>query len=259
MEYKVRRIELKEPFDSHLTSPLVQASIGPERIFGSILMGGLSSLEEVRDPLHAMGFNVTTGTHLIHQTQLANTGRSGSFLYRTVDGQYLVKTLPPEEKAFFLHILPSYFEVRPAPLRPLRANLYASFDHQHMTNNPNSLLTRFCGLHKITTNKGCYISHPLNLNSLLISFIVGRSTSFVVMQNVLPTDMHIHEQYDLKGSTVNRSVRLAEKDDMGSIAQKDNDFQRKIVLGPKAQAFVEQIEKDCVVLAPCQVNPMRDI
>lgn len=69
------------------------------------------------------------------------------------------------------------------------------------------------------------------------------------MQNVLPTDMHIHEQYDLKGSTVNRSVRLAEKDDIGSIAQKDNDFQRKIVLGPKAQAFIEQIEQDCVVRA----------
>lgn len=53
-----------------------------------------------------------------------------------------------------------------------------------------------------------------------------------------------------QGSTVNRSVRLGEKDEMGSVAQKDNDFQRKLQLGPLAPTFVAQIESDCKVRWP---------
>lgn len=49
---------------------------------------------------------------------------------------------------------------------------------------------------------------------------------------------------------MNRSVRLGEKDEMGSVAQKDNDFQRKLQLGPLAPTFVAQIESDCKVRWP---------
>jgi hypothetical protein len=52
-------------------------------------------------------------------------------------------------------------------------------------------------------------------------------------------------------------VRLGEKDEMGSVAQKDNDFQRKLQLGPLAPTFVAQIESDCKVRWPARIRLRR--
>ena len=77
-------------------------ALGPERLFASLLTGSLSALEEI-----------------------VSSGRSGSFLYRSVDGRYLIKTLPPEEKSFFRQILPSYFDVLLSPLAHAHAHYYS--------------------------------------------------------------------------------------------------------------------------------------
>jgi len=52
--------------------------LGSEITLGNILLGRLVTLEEV-----------------------VSTGRSGSFFFRSADGKYLIKSLPPEEHAFF--------------------------------------------------------------------------------------------------------------------------------------------------------------
>jgi hypothetical protein len=81
-------------------------ALGPERLFASLLTGSLSALEEI-----------------------VSSGRSGSFLYRSVDGRYLIKTLPPEEKSFFRQILPSYFDVRLSSLTPTPITTHAHTPH----------------------------------------------------------------------------------------------------------------------------------
>lgn len=157
-------------------------SLGPGKIFGNLLLGNMAGLEEVM-----------------------NSGRSGSFLYRSLDGKYLIKTLPTEEKKFFRQKLPDYFS--------------------YVLHHRGTLLTRFLGLHQMVKQG------------------TRRTYSFVVMANVLDTPLKIHQLYDLKGSTVNRSVK---EDEDVSVARKDNDFQRKLFLGPRREAFVSQIESDCL-------------
>lgn len=47
---------------------------------------------------------------------------------------------------------------------------------------------------------------------------------FVIMNNVFNTERNIHERFDLKGSTVGRSVKEALHLDNPTIALKDLDF-----------------------------------
>ena len=49
------------------------------------------------------------------------------------------------------------------------------------------------------------------------------------MENIFDTPLLIHEQYDLKGSTIGRLVEIDEYDP--NIALKDQNFKRKINLG----------------------------
>eukprot|EP01117_Protostelium_nocturnum_P016395 TRINITY_DN6491_c0_g1_i1.p1 TRINITY_DN6491_c0_g1~~TRINITY_DN6491_c0_g1_i1.p1 ORF type:complete len:1091 (+),score=342.66 TRINITY_DN6491_c0_g1_i1:185-3457(+) len=160
-------------------------SLGPEKIFGNLLMGCLGSL-----------------------CQMVTTGRSGSFFFRTNDGKYLIKTVSYYEHNFLQQILPSYYE--------------------HVKSNGNSLLTRFCGLH--STRRGN-----------------EREVYFVIMCNLFDSFFQVHEQYDLKGSTIGRSVD-SEGLDLSQVALKDNDFaanKRRINLGIEKRAILlEQIEMD---------------
>jgi hypothetical protein len=64
-----------------------------------------------------------------------------------------------------------------------------------MSKNPNSLLTRFFGLHRVKT--AC---NP-------------RRIYFVVMGNIFPPNKDIHEIYDLK--VLNRTLSI-----VGSLARK---------------------------------------
>jgi len=68
------------------------------------------------------------------------------------------------------------------------------------------------------------------------------------MANLFDTELDIHEQYDLKGSTVNRFV--AEKLEFWNpnVAMKDLDFHRRIRIGGLLKSrLLEQIEMDTMV------------
>lgn len=102
-----------------------------------------------------------------------------------------------------------------------------------MKQNPQSLLSKFFGLHKIINDK-------------------KKETYFVVMSNVFSGPLSIHEQYDLKGSTVNRVIELENYDveNMPGIALKDLNFNHKIHLDEDIKAiFLEQLENDTLVTA----------
>eukprot|EP01125_Pyxidicula_operculata_P012625 TRINITY_DN4150_c1_g1_i1.p1 TRINITY_DN4150_c1_g1~~TRINITY_DN4150_c1_g1_i1.p1 ORF type:complete len:2406 (+),score=580.76 TRINITY_DN4150_c1_g1_i1:18-7235(+) len=168
-------------------------SLGPSTMLGNILLGRLSTYEEV-----------------------VSTGRSGSFFFKSTDGKYFIKSLPPEEHMFLERNLSSYY--------------------RHIKQHPNSLLARFYGLFRITQKQG------------------NNSLRFVVMENILSTPLEIHETYDLKGSTVGRSV--AEKLELfnPNIALKDMDLHRHLSLGPHMKAKVlEQIESDVKFLTSLNI------
>jgi len=83
------------------------------------------------------------------------------------------------------------------------------------------------------------------------------SINFIIMNNLFSNQDRypISEQYDLKGSTIDRHVGLdsGEEGMEGChIALKDVDFKernRRIFLGPKRKALLlEQLEKDCAFL-----------
>ena len=78
-----------------------------------------------------------------------------------------------------------------------------------MVENPNTLITRFFGLHKIQNKKK------------------KTAIYFVIMANVFNTSRPIHVRYDLKGSTINREVRKFPGQHIDSnISLKDIDFDK---------------------------------
>eukprot|EP01129_Flabellula_baltica_P005791 TRINITY_DN2120_c0_g1_i2.p1 TRINITY_DN2120_c0_g1~~TRINITY_DN2120_c0_g1_i2.p1 ORF type:complete len:574 (+),score=98.48 TRINITY_DN2120_c0_g1_i2:39-1760(+) len=143
---------------------------------------------------------------------LSNSGRSGSFFLKSKDNLLIVKTLPHPEVEVFLNILPHYKE--------------------YVKENPDTLLSRMLGMYRITntTKKRIY---------------------FIIMENLILSNYTVHELYDLKGSTVNRSTREADR--KPGVALKDNDFEelnRKINLGePHRSNLIAQIHSDADFLA----------
>lgn len=93
-------------------------------------------------------------------------GASGAFMFFTKDAKYIVKSTTSEEKDLLASIMPSYA--------------------QYMMRNPDTLLTRFYGLHTIQMYR--------------------QSFHFVVMANIFNTDRVINFRYDLKGSWVSRNA-----------------------------------------------------
>jgi len=139
--------------------------------------------------------------------EVISTGRSGSFFFRTKDKKYLLKTLPPEEAQLLMKSL---------------------FDYtMYIIKNPHTLLVRFFGHHKLVYQK--------------------RDIYFVVMANVFHTNLPIHEQYDLKGSTLGRHVDVDTSgvSDLSEIALKDLNFDRKLYLDAVLRTrLLEQLESD---------------
>ena len=150
---------------------------------------------------------------------LISAGKSGCFFYYSDDGQYMLKTMTRKEYLFFKTLLPEYYN--------------------HVANNPNTLMLRYFGFHKIIYKKG----------SNLIK------QHFVVMGNVFKSGLEIHSRYDLKGSTHGRSTNESED---YSIPRKDIDFNlsgTKINVGSEIkEALLKQIELDCEFLSNNNIN-----
>ena len=158
--------------------------------------------------------------------ELCSTGSSGSLLYYTRDGKYIVKTIPKKEFEFLDKILPSYY--------------------LHLKKYPISLLPKYLGCYclksKIKNNK--------------------KKFYFIVMMNVFATMKHIDIRFDLKGSKIGRKVLTGTEKDNEILAKdgvslKDLDFEKlniKINMGPKKTILMKQIENDAEFLRQNNVN-----
>ncbi|KAI8988366.1 hypothetical protein BDF20DRAFT_904988 [Mycotypha africana] len=152
-------------------------------------------------------------------SELGSPGKSGSFFYYSKDYRYIIKTIHHTEHKFMRKILKEYYE--------------------HICNNPDTLLCRYYGLHRIK------LPH-------------GRKIHFVVMSNVFPPSKDIHETYDLKGSTLGRFLPEEEIRKNPYAVMKDLNWEkknRKLQLGPvKRKLFIGQLVRDVTLLT--QLNIM---
>ncbi|VDN94175.1 unnamed protein product [Brugia pahangi] len=144
--------------------------------------------------------------------ELSNAGASGSIFYVSHDDQFIIKTVQSKEAEFLKKLLPGY---------------YMNFNQ-----NPHTLLPKFFGLF-------CYQS-------------LGKNIRLLLMNNLLPQTIMMHEKYDLKGSTYKR---LASKHERAKTSPtlKDLDF---ISVHPDGllldvgvhDAIMKTISRDCLVL-----------
>ncbi|GAA5813465.1 hypothetical protein MFLAVUS_006943 [Mucor flavus] len=146
-------------------------------------------------------------------SEIGSPGKSGSFFYYSRDYRFIIKTIHHSEHKFMRKILKEYYE--------------------HVSNNPNTLLCRFYGLHRIKLPR-------------------GRKIHFVIMGNVLPSNKDIHETFDLKGSTFGRLTSDEEVARNPHAVMKDQNWvknNQKIQLGASKKAlFLTQLERDVEIL-----------
>jgi 1-phosphatidylinositol-4-phosphate 5-kinase len=146
--------------------------------------------------------------------EMSSSGRSGSFFYSSHDNRYILKTIPHAESQTLRRMLPGYYE--------------------HIVKYPNTVLTRFFGLHAIARG--------------------GTKLIFIVMQNMFLNQLPINDTYDLKGSTVNRSTPQELR--VAGVALKDNDFDKRkcFVAAADRSALLKQIRDDSQFLASLNLN-----
>ena len=167
---------------------------------------------ELRDYINSLCNTTQGGSNPLRL--MATPGKSGSLFFFSSDMKYIIKTIPLDETKLLLRILPPYVN--------------------YVLNNPNTLLPRFYGLHRVKPHH-------------------GREVRLVVMSNLFATEKSIDTRYDLKGSFVLRYVSKAERERKGnSCTLKDENWVedgRKITIGPeRREKFLEQIKKDSAFL-----------
>lgn len=151
-------------------------------------------------------------------SELGSPGKSGSFFYYSRDYRFIIKTIHHTEHKFLRRVLKQY--------------------HQHIMDNPHTLISRFYGLHRVKLPR-------------------GKKIHFVIMNNLFPPHRDIHETYDLKGSTVGR-LYPEEKavDNLGAVLKDVNwiDRERVLEIGPYKRALlVEQLRRDTELLKRIRV------
>lgn len=144
--------------------------------------------------------------------ELPNPGASGSIFYVTNSDEFIIKTVQHKEAEFLQKLLPGYY--------------------MNLNQNPCTLLPKFYGLF-------CYQCG-------------GKNIRFVVMNNILSSDIVLSEKFDLKGSTYKRKASKNEKSKPVPTL-KDLDFAEiypdGIILEPETyDAIVRTLDRDCRVL-----------
>ncbi|XP_076305707.1 phosphatidylinositol 4-phosphate 5-kinase type-1 alpha-like isoform X19 [Tachypleus tridentatus] len=144
--------------------------------------------------------------------ELTNPGASGSIFYVTTDDEFIIKTVQHKEAEFLQKLLPGYY--------------------MNLNQNPRTLLPKFFGLY-------CYQCG-------------GKNVRMVVMNNLLPSSIKMHQKYDLKGSTYKRKANKYERN-KASPTFKDLDFMEHhpegILLEAETfSALIKTIQRDCRVL-----------
>jgi hypothetical protein len=121
----------------------------------------------------------------LHSLEGKKGGRSGSYIYRTFDKTFLVKTITPDEKLVLLNgLLEDYSE-----------RLLCS----------NSLLVRVLGV-------------------FMLQSIGNYSINLLVMENISAPKATPKFKFDLKGSTLNRKDKEKKQPRLNTLMYKDLDF-----------------------------------
>ena len=158
--------------------------------------------------------------------ELVSTGSSGSLLYYTRDGEFIVKTISRKEYKFLKKIIGEYYF--------------------YIKENPLSFLPKLLG---------CYVLKRKCKKKLTNIY-------FIVMTNVFATSNHIDLRFDLKGSSIGRKVLTGNDKDLatfsnGDMALKDLDFNllnEKVVVGYKRDIILKQLKKDSEFLYSINSN-----
>ncbi|KAH9905765.1 SAICAR synthase-like protein [Xylariomycetidae sp. FL2044] len=157
-----------------------------------------------------------TGKYIL--SELGSPGKSGSFFYFSRDYKYIIKTIHHAEHKFLRKILKDYYN--------------------HVTDNPNTLLSQFYGLHRV-------------------KMPYGKKIHFVVMNNLFPPHRDIHTTFDLKGSTIGRDYKEEELDKNPRATLKDLNWLRRkrhLELGmQKKQLFLQQLRQDVKLLQKLKI------
>lgn len=174
--------------------------------------------------MRAENFHLDPADYLLSLTskyilsELGSPGKSGSFFYFSSDYRFIIKTIHHNEHKFLRKILPLY--------------------HHHVQTNPQTLLSRFYGLHRVKLPR-------------------GKKIHFVIMNNLFPPHRDIHETYDLKGSTVGREYPEARAKDNPKAVLKDLNWINRgktLELGPENRALLtEQLRRDSEFLGKVDV------
>ena len=147
-------------------------------------------------------------------------GKSGSFFYFSHDFRYIIKTVTSEEEKFLRRIAYQYY--------------------RHMKANPNSLVVRFFGLHKVRLAPE------------------QRYISVVIMENIFHNShqLKMGRIYDLKGSTVGRRALKGGKTKEsyhGTLKDLDLNEERVWIGAEAKQQLIEQLEQDVRFLTSCGI------
>jgi 1-phosphatidylinositol-4-phosphate 5-kinase len=165
--------------------------------------------------------------HALGETDLkevSNPGASGSVFYKTSNDKYILKTVQYQECEFLKTLLAGY-----------TLNLL-----QNLINGKFSLLPTIYGLY-------CY--QKMELTSMLSD---KTNIRIVIMNNILPSDVPIHEKYDLKGSLYKRKASKQERA-KSSPTYKDIDFLAEhpegLMLDEKQyENIINSLKRDCLIL-----------
>ncbi|KAH8659758.1 hypothetical protein BGZ61DRAFT_155249 [Ilyonectria robusta] len=157
-----------------------------------------------------------TGEYVM--SEFASPGKSGSLFYFSRDYKYIIKTIRHSEHRFLRKVLRDYC--------------------QHVTENPNTLLSQFYGLHNVKTP-------------------YGEKIYFVVMNNLFPPHCDIHQTFDLKGSTIGRDYKEDGLEKNPRATLKDLNWLRRkrhlVLTMGKKRLFLEQLHRDVRLLQKVQI------
>ncbi|TYZ57796.1 hypothetical protein PybrP1_012034 [[Pythium] brassicae (nom. inval.)] len=140
--------------------------------------------------------------------EFLSNSKSGQFFFYSHDGRFMIKTQTKDESKFLRRILPHYYKF--------------------VMENPNTLITRFYGMHRVKM-------HHLR-----------RKMHFIIMASVFDTPLEIHGRFDLKGSKVGRRAAPKERSAGGVLKDMDLlDSGFRLQMGAERRAMLlVQIRRD---------------
>lgn len=140
--------------------------------------------------------------------EFMSNSKSGQFFFYSHDGRFMIKTQTKDESKFLRRILPHYYKF--------------------VMENPNTLITRFYGMHRVKM-------HHLR-----------RKMHFIIMASVFDTPLEIHGRFDLKGSKVGRRASTKERNSNGVLKDMDLlDSGFRLQMGAERRAMLlVQVRKD---------------